>query len=96
MRFFYFFAGLLSAVAFVGLADNRAVLASGVSDEPVVERVLVVDCDAVNQVPDSLKNNERVAPALFRLKLHCEASDNAMVLMNIWAVDPTEGEMLDE
>lgn len=59
-------------------------------------RVVVAECDNLNALDASFGAHFDTAKyALARLKAHCDAGNEAAVLMQIWEKDPAAGEVLE-
>lgn len=83
------FVGGCTAVALVTLAPRPEQAAP----EP---RVIVAECDNLNALDAEFGTHFDTAKyALARLKAHCDASNEAAVLMQIWEKDPAAGEALE-
>ena len=79
------FVGGCTAVALVTLAPRPEQAAP----EP---RVIVAECDNLNALDAEFGTHFDTAKyALARLKAHCDAGNEAAVLMQVWAQDPMAG-----
>ena len=87
------FLGGCCATAFAGILVIPAPRPELAAPEP---RVIVAECDNLNALDASFGTHFDTAKyALARLKAHCDAGNEAAVLMQIWEKDPAAGEVLE-
>ena len=54
-------------------------------------RVVVAECHNLNALDAEFGKHDTAKYALERLKAHCDAGNEAAVLMQVWEQDPTAG-----